>query len=255
MQILAIANQKGGVSKTTTAAALGYNLARRFKVLLLDCDPQASLTQGLGVVPAAGASLAEVIGGAGRGTLPLKKILQPITENLDLAPSDITLANSELGLTQRMGRENVIKQALATVQGYDICIIDCPPSLGLLTVNALVAARGVIVPTIPAAADLRGVKMFLDTLESIKELNPALALLGVLVVQFDARLLAHNEAVETITAAGLRILGTIPRSVRVQEASAAKQSITSYDPGSKPAAAYTEFTNEVIQWLKATNPA
>lgn len=252
MYCIAIANQKGGVGKTSTAAAVGYGLAaHKRRVLLIDLDPQASLTQGLGVNPN-GRSMAEVIGGASRGPLGLSDIAQPIAEGLDLAPSDIALAGCELGLVQRLGRESVLKAAISAAPGYDVILIDCPPSLGLMTINALLAAHGVIVPTLPAAADLRGVRLFLDTLDRLKAdgLNNSLALLGILLVQYDARLIAHAQALETLQAAGLPVIGTIPRSVKVQEATAARQAVTVYDPSGKPSQAYKELTRKVMQWLR-----
>ena len=251
MITLAIGAQKGGTGKTTTAAALGALLAGEgLHVLMVDTDPQASLTQGLGI-EAAGRSLAEVIGGSTRGKLQLADIIQPISKGLDLAPADIALASCELGLVQRSARENVIRSALATARGYDLALIDCPPSLGLLTIAALTAARGVIVPTLPSASDLRGVKLFLETIEHVRgELNPKLELLGILLVQYDPRLLAHGQAFEALRAAGLDVLGTVPRSVKVQEATAARQPITTYDPGGKPAAAYHELARKVKRWQK-----
>ena len=254
MITIAIANQKGGVGKTTTAAAMGAILADHGRrVLLVDMDPQGSLTQGLNIAPAAGASIADVIGGAARGTHKIQDIIKTISPGLDLAPADIDLAACELGIVSRIGRETILKQSLQGLP-YDVCIIDCPPALSLLTVNALAAARAVIVPTLPAAADLRGVRLFIDTLESIKALNPALVLLGVLVVQYDARLIAHGEALETIKGAGLHILGTIPRSVKAQEASAARVPVTVYDPQGKTSEAYLLFMKGITKWLKQ-NPA
>ncbi len=252
MKTIAIANQKGGVAKTATAAALGDLLAQHGRrVLLVDLDPQSSLTQSLGI-DAHGASLAEVIGGAKRGGLKLQQIIKPVNDRLDLVPADIALAGCELGMIERLGRENIVKNLLRDLQDYDVCIIDCAPSLGLLTVNGLIAADAVIVPTQPAAADLRGVRLFLDTLNQLKAdgLNAALELLGILFVQYDPRVISHTQAQHEIKAAGLQVIGMIPRSVKVQESSAARQPVTTYDPMSKPAKAYIELERIVNQWLR-----
>lgn len=240
------------MGKTTSAANVGALLAAGgLRVLLLDLDPQASLTQAAGIT-AQGKSIADVIGGTTRGRLQIKDITQRIDKNLDIAPSDIDLAACELGLVQRLGRENVLKSALSNVVGYDVALLDCPPSLGLMTVNALVAAHGVIVPTLPAASDLRGVKMFIDSLGRIKDdgLNPSVQMLGVLFVQYDPRLISHAEALESVKRAGLPVIGKIPRSVKVQESAAAKQSLNLYDPSGKPLQAYADITRKVKTWLK-----
>jgi chromosome partitioning protein len=256
MITISLANQKGGVGKTTSAATFGAILAADgLRVLLVDLDPQASLSQSLGI-DAQGASMAEVLGGSARGTLHLGDVIQTLPSGFDLAPSDIALAAGELGLVQRIGRENVLKQALGTQSAnYDVCLIDCPPSLGILTINALTAADGVIVPTLPAAADLRGVRLFLDTLQTMQDagLNNALELLGVLVVQFDGRTLAHNEALEVLKGAGLDVIGVIPRGVRVQESGATSETLLDYDPKGKPTAAYLEAAERLKKWLKERN--
>lgn len=155
-------------------------------------------------------------------------------------------------LVSRTGRENILRNSLAELSGYDTALIDCPPSLGIMTINALTAADGVIVPTLPAAGDLRGVRLFMDTLQHVKAegLNTRLELLGVLFVQYDDRLLSHAQALTTTTKAGLTVIGKIPRSVKVQEATAAKQPLTVYDPTGKPAQAYNTVTRKVKTWLK-----
>jgi chromosome partitioning protein len=251
MITLAISAQKGGVSKTTTTLALGALLAAGGRrVLLVDVDPQASLTQALGF-DCPGRSLAEVIGGSEPGELSIPEIVRPVKDRLDLAPGDLALSSCELGLIARLGREMVLRHALdQAAGGYDVALLDCPPSLGILTVNALVAARGVIVPTLPAALDLRGLRLFLSTLQKVKPLNKQLEVLGVIVAQYDARLTAHQSALDALQAANLKVLGTIPRSVRVQESGAAGQSITDYDPTGKPAEAYRHFARRVDQWLR-----
>jgi len=254
MQTIAIANHKGGVGKTATAHALGVGLANSgFSVLLVDTDPQASLTQSCGLGDVAGRSLAEVLGGATPGGLAMRSAIKPLGDNLAIAPADIALAGVELGLTSRLGRENVLKKALATISDqYDLAIIDCPPSLGLLTVNALLAADAVLIPTLPQAVDLRGLRLFFDTLETLKrELNPELETLGVLVTFFDRRLNHHRAAMEAMARAGLPLMDVkIGRSVRVAEAAGAGQSVITYEPRNPQAAAYSELAEVITSWLK-----
>lgn len=253
MITLCIANQKGGVGKTTTTATLGTLFAESgWRVLLVDADPQSSLTQALGI-DAGGHSLAEVFGDVNPGKLPLDAVICNIQPRLDLAPSDLALANTELGLIMRLGRETVLQQALGSVAGrYDLVLIDCPPSLGLLTVNALAAARAVIVPTLPAAADLRGLALFLSTIDQVRQLNPSLELAGVVITQFDSRLSAHQEAYQTLQETGLPVLlPPIPRSVRVQESLGLNRPLIEYDPAGKPTAAYRELSKGIEQWLKS----
>jgi len=254
MQVIATANHKGGVGKTATVHTLGVVLAAAHKrrVLLVDADPQASLTGACGVEDAAGANLADVVGAAVPGSLALRDVTRELDSGLHLAPADLSLAVSELGLVSRMGRENVLRQALAIVaQDYDVCLIDCPPSLGLLTVNALSAADAVLIPTQPQVVDLRGLRLFLDTLEQVRNgLNPGLETLGILVTFFDARLLHHRGAVETMEAAGLPLLPVrIGRSVRVAEAATGGEVVTTYAPGNPQAEAYRQLAEVVDKWL------
>jgi len=172
---------------------------------------------------------------------------------LDLAPADIALSSVELVLVSRLGREAVLKRILARA-GYEIVIVDCPPALGLLTVNALAAANGVIAPVLPAAADIRGLNLFLETLTTIREdINPTLQLVGVILVQFDGRLNSHNQALEALQSADIPLLmPPVPRSVRVQEAAGVMQPLSAYDPSGKPINAYQAITTEVLAWLDKT---
>ena len=246
MRILAIANQKGGTGKTTTALNLGANLASQGRrVLLVDLDPQSSLT--LATLGECDKTLADVLGGAQPGNLTMSAIIHHLAPGLDLAPGDLALSTSEMTMAARLGRENVLKKALASVTGYDLVILDCSPSLGLLTVNALTAANAVIAPTLPRALDLRGLKLFLSSLEAVtQELNPGLQLLGVVVCQYDNRLNLHQAALADLEAAGLPVLAIIGRSVAAAQSAGNGQALT----GGKLANQYQDLSNEVIKWLK-----
>jgi chromosome partitioning protein len=252
---IAITNQKGGVGKTTTTAALGTVLANQgWNVLMVDLDPQASLTQMFGVY-ADGKSLAEVLGGAQEGTLNLREIIRPVRDCLSLAPSHLRLSASELGLVQRWGRETLLRNALESLIGYDLVLIDCPPGIGMLTANGVVAAQGVIIPSLPAEADLWGVNLFLNTLNRVKSerLNTDIDLLGIVVVQFDGRTKEHKRLLRIMDTSEHPVLGVIPRSVRAQEAVTAKMSVTEYEPNCKPSLAYYEVAEKVITWLHNNN--
>lgn len=243
MKIITIANHKGGCGKTATTHALGVILAMAgHSVLMVDADPQSSLTAACNI-NAAGRSLAEVL----TGELTAKKTIQRLGDHLDLLPADIALANTELALMTRMNRENQMKRVLAGLD-YDYCLIDCPPSLSILTINALTAAHGVLIPTQPQVADLRGLALFMQSLDKIKaELNPALQLLGIVMTFYDGRLNHHQEAGAAMKAAGLPVLQTvIGRSVRVAEAMGNGESIVTFEPGNKQAEAYQELVKELF---------
>jgi chromosome partitioning protein len=249
---LAIGNHKGGVGKTTITLATGAELARRGRrVLLVDLDPQAALTAAAGI-DAAAQSLAEVIGGALPGRARLAEVIRPIAEGLDLAPSDQSLAVSELGLVGRLGRERVIARAVAEVAGaYDLILFDLPPSLGLLAVAGLVAAAGVLVPTAARALDLRAVRAYLATVDAIRvELNPGLRVIGIVPTFYDGRRRHDAEALEVMRAGGLPVWEPVPGSVKVAEAAAAGVDAIGYaGPGNPAAAALQGVAAEVDRWL------
>lgn len=246
MVTIAVGVHKGGTAKTTTAFNLGHELARSRRVLLVDLDYQASLTSicGIGEVP--GYNMTQVMTGS-----PIGSIIQQLRPGLDLAPADIELADVELTLANRIGRENLLKRALAAIEhDYDVCIMDCPPALGLLTMNALAAAQGVLIPLQPTSIDLRALELFLSTLNLIQvEINKDLQLIGVLLTFFDGRTALHNDAIKALNEAGLQLIGQIGRSVRVPESTAAHLPISEYEPGNPQTENYRNLTKEVERWL------
>jgi chromosome partitioning protein len=271
MQTLAIANHKGGVAKTATAHNLGAVLALEHgrRVLLVDTDPQASLTGACGVQEEMAPahlpgqvrylkqiySLAEVLGGARPGQVALRDVLIDLGERLWLCPADTALAASAEGLATRLGRELVLKKVLATVaDDFDVCIIDCPPDQGLLTINALCAADAVIIPSQLTAQDLRGLYLFVEVVRTVQaEINPGLALLGVLPTFYDDRLKLHRQGHAELSANSLPSLPvTIGRSVRVAEASGAGQPLVTYRPQHPQAQNYRRLAEIVRDRLAAS---
>lgn len=208
---VALANLRAGVGKTSLTLSLGTTLAERgHRVLLVDLDPQASLTVACGVEDAADVNLSQVMGNAMPGRTAFWDILKEIVpgQYIFLAPSDIALAHTEYGLGSRMSRETVLKNALETVaDNFDFILLDCPSSLGLLTMNGLAAADTIIIPSQPHMAHLRGLWLFLGTIERVKrELNPDLSIMGIVLTYFNSELAHHQNVLSSMRAGGLPIL-------------------------------------------------
>src|SRR5581483_8908235 len=240
-RVIAFANQKGGVAKTTTTLNLGVALAEKGKrVLLIDLDPQGNLTMSQGWNPdEIDRSMFDVL----VHRLPITEIVR--SNEVDVAVSSIDLAGAELALASMIGRERALEKALAPVrENYDYVLIDTPPSLGLLTINALVAADGVIVPVQCEYLSLRGLVQLENTLSMIREnLNPNVGIQGILATMFDRRLLHSREAVEILKENfGDLVLNTkIRKTVRYAEAPVKGQSIFKYDPGGEAASMYRDL--------------
>lgn len=244
-RVIAVANQKGGVAKTTTVHALAAGLVERGRsVLTIDLDPQASLTFAMGVEEEPEPSMHDVM----MGRIQIAEILYESNE-IDLAPSSIDLAGSEVHLLTRTGREFVLQRALRPhLDDYDYIFIDCPPSLGILTINALTVAGEVIIPVQAETLSHRGVGQLLETVEEVKQFtNPDLRVGGVVVTMFDSRTNLGQEVVATLKANhDLRVFEPpIPKSVRVAEAPGRGLSVLTHASTSKPADAYRRIAEEV----------
>jgi chromosome partitioning protein len=246
--IIVLANQKGGVGKTTTAINLGAELAARgVSCLLVDLDPQANATAGLGRSRGDGATVYEVL----IEDLPLAEVIVPTVQpGLDLAPSGPDLAGAEVELVPAMAREQRLRRALDSVaQRYEAIIVDCPPSLGLLTLNALTAADEVLVPVQCEYLALEGLGQLTGTLEAVRRnLNPRLHLGGLLLTMYDSRTNLSQQVAEEVRRHFAATFATvIPRSVRVSEAPSHGLPISLYAGSSPAAKAYAAFAGEVIE--------
>lgn len=253
-RIIAIANQKGGVGKTTTTVNLAACLASAGKkVLLIDIDPQGNSTSGLGVDKR---RCEKTVYDCLINEERMENVaIQTQYENLFLCPSNLDLSGAEIELISVMGRENRLKQSLENVkEGYDYILIDTPPSLGLITINTLTAANSVLIPIQCEFYALEGVSQLVETIKRIKKaLNPSLFIEGIVMTMYDAR---TNLAVQVVDEVKRFFPGKvystiIPRNVRISEAPGFGRPVIYYDGSSKGAQAYTELASELIENTKS----
>jgi chromosome partitioning protein len=247
--VIAVANQKGGVGKTTTTANLGAALARQGqRVLLIDMDPQGNLTSALGISKAVEHTIAEAL-------LDYRAALPAITVQndngvLDIAPATLSLASAEAALMNKLGREQRLRDQLArNAAGYDTVLIDTPPSLGLLTINALVAADRVLIPTEARFFSLQGLQMIQESIEEVLYLNPKLSVLGILLSKLDRRLREEKQVAEYLRERwGALVFETEVRtSSKVLEASSTGRTVFGYVGAERAADVYAMLAEEVLR--------
>lgn len=249
MTIVTIANQKGGVGKTTTAVSLASGLAAKGKkTLLVDMDPQGNASSGVGID---NRSLKKTVYEALIGGLDVQEaIIKTNFENLDILPANQNLVGAEIELVLVEKREFKLKELLKSLKGYDFVIIDCPPSLGILTLNAIVAAKLLVVPLQCEYYSLEGLSYLIKTIKIVKrELNPSLELMGILLTMFDGRNnLSRNVYDEIVKHFGDKVFKSIiPRNVRLSEAPSYGVPIFVFDPSSRGSNTYKLFVEEFLE--------
>jgi chromosome partitioning protein len=255
-RVVAVCNQKGGVGKTTTTINLGAALAQfGRRVLLVDFDPQGALSVGLGIQPhELDLTVYNLL--MERGTSASEVLVKTSVAGMELLPSNIDLSGAEVQLVHEVGREFVLGGVLEPlVPDYDVILIDCQPSLGLLTVNALACADGIIVPLECEYFAMRGVALLTDTIDKVsRRINPRLAMDGLLATMYDSRTLHSREVLtRVVDRFGDEVFHTvISRTVRFPDATVAGEPITNFDPASTGASSYRELAKEVLErWRQA----
>jgi chromosome partitioning protein len=255
-RVVAVCNQKGGVGKTTTTINLGAALAQfGRRVLLVDFDPQGALSVGLGIQPhELDFTVYNLL--MERGTSAFEVVVKTSVAGMELLPSNIDLSGAEVQLVHEVGREFVLSGVLEPlVPDYDVVLIDCQPSLGLLTVNALACADGIIVPLECEYFAMRGVALLTETIDKVsRRINPRLAMDGLLATMYDSRTLHSREVLtRVVDRFGDEVFHTvISRTVRFPDATVAGEPITNFDPASTGACSYRELAKEVLErWRRA----
>ncbi|QWT23085.1 ParA family protein [Subtercola sp. PAMC28395] len=248
-RIISLCNQKGGVGKTTTTVNLGATLAEDGRrVLAIDFDPQGALSAGLGVDTHDGLTIYDLLLGTAKD--PHDAIKSTSVPNFDIIPANIDLSAAEVHLINEVARETILARVLRKVSDeYDVILIDCQPSLGLLTVNALTASHGVLIPLECEFFALRGVALLVETIEKVRDrLNPAIKLDGILATMYDSRTLHSREVMQRVVDAfGADVLETvIGRTIKFPDASVSGTPITQFAPDHPAANAYRQLARELV---------
>lgn len=246
--IIAVINQKGGVAKTTSTFNLAECLSEKGKkVLMIDLDPQASLTISLGIEPEDLVDLKKTIYDVLCENTKIEDVTLAIN-NYFIVPSIIDLSAAEMKLVSEFGREYILKNALEEVKNnYDYILIDCPPSLGILSINALVASEQIIIPVATEYLALRGMDLLMNSIERIKKLNSGLKVLGIIPTMYDPRTLHSSEVLNKLKAEyGQLVLEPITKSIKVSDAILASTNIVANEPAHKISEAYRKIAEVII---------